>query len=493
METPKPIQNLDKAREFAFRLVKDSFKNDYGLPFEMTPSQCDIFLLIFLRLFPRNSLLTYTQFGKTDVVSMALIMRTQAFKDTFTIVAGKKNKGMLIMNKVIQHVFDNEKFYSKLEIDKEFPLERLRRERSKEKVTWLGGGGIRVLSAQSGNKNTIKEALIGEGGQNIIEEEAPHIPDNLHAMVMRMMIGHQDSFLLKIGNAFNRNHYFRSHNSGKYATVTVDYHKGIEEGRITMEQIDEVKYLPFFSELYECKFPGEDDITEDGYRKLIPDEVLNKAFISEEEFQRDYCTKEITLSNGTKTRVPEGRPKLGADFAGGGSDRSAYVIRWPKVMKILSTNKLASTMQQVPIIEEYMEDYSIEDMDVAMDTGGLGQGVGDRMVEKDYDVLCVMFGESAPNEAKSKHKNYRAFIYWELSEWLLKGGKIVRDDDFNELLVINYKVDSERKFQIQPKEELKKMMREQGISATSPDIADAAALTFANSDEYVDEDDVDIA
>jgi hypothetical protein len=75
---------------------------------------------------------------------------------------------------------------------------------------------------------------------------------------------------------------------------------------------------------------------------------------------------------------------------------------------------------------------------------------------------------------------------------LKNGGKLVRDDSFYELLAVNYKADSERKFQIQPKDELKEVMKELGMQATSPDTGDALALTFADNSSTTDEDDVDM-
>ena len=57
-----------------------------------------------------------------------------------------------------------------------------------------------------------------------------------------------------------------------------------------------------------------------------------------------------------------------------------------------------------------------------------------------------------------------------------------------ELLSVNYKTDSERKFQIQPKIDLKKRMKELSLSVTSPDVADAAVLTFGEGATITEED-----
>lgn len=478
-----------QAREITKGIVRVLFRDDYGEPFNLTDTQADIFNMVWLRKYPRNIILTYTQFGKTDTISMALVLRSQVYQEPWIIVAGKKSKGMLIMQKVIQHLFDNPRFYKQLEVDPNMPLSELKRSRAKDHVTWLGGGSIRVLSGNTGNKNQVKEALIGEGGRNILEEEAPHIPDDVHAMIMRMLMGHKDNFLLKIGNAFNRNHYYRSWHSATYHKVFADYHKGIAEGRITEEMINEVRDLPFFSELYECLFPEHDDLTIDGYRQLISDALLNGAFITEEEYEQNYCEKVIHTRRDGDKQIPKGQSKLGGDFAGHGRDRTAYVIRWPKVARVLSTNKVGDTMAQVPIIEDYIDDYGVDERDVGLDYGGLGQGIGDRMLEKNRNVNLIMFGESAPPEVKHKYKNMRAYMYYEAFLWLKNGGKLVMDDSFFELLFINYKEDSERKLQIQSKEELKKLMKAKGIRETSPDIADAFVLTFADNSEMVGEDD----
>lgn len=471
--------------------MRKYFKNDYGEPFEATDSQADIFLTIYTRKFKRNQIIASTQFGKSDTVSMALILRSYTFSENWSIVSGSKDKARIIMTKVIQHIFDHKTFFEKLEIDKDMPLDRLRRERSKDHVTWKGGGGIKVFTANTKNKNSVKEALTGYGSPNIVEDEASLIPNDVQAMILRMLGGHQDNFLLKIGNPFYRNHFYKTWKQSNYNRIFIDYKKALKEGRYTLDFIEEMRNEPFFDVLYECKFPDEDEMLEGGYRRLINEELLDNAFISEEEFQEIYCTKEIILEDGTTVKVPEGHPKLGGDIAGTGDDRSSYVMRWGNVMKLIKVNRISDTMQQVRIIEDLQNDYEILDADIAIDYGGLGQGVGDRLHEKDIFANLVMFGSSAPSDQKAKFKNYRAYIYYEILKWLKNGGKIVKDDSFLELLVINYREDSERKFQIQPKEELKKLMKERNMAVKSPDVADAAALTFADNTDMVGEDDVD--
>lgn len=476
--------------EIGKEICRTFFKDDDGNPFELTDGQSEIFMAILLKRHLRVQVLTYTQYGKSETVAMAVDLRSIAFAEEFTIVAGQQDKADIIMGKCIKHLFDHPMLEQAIDLTGIKTAELLKHSRSQEKVTWREGGFIRALTASANNRRKVKEAVTGQGARNIIQDEASLIPDDLQAMIVRMLGGFKDSFLLKIGNPFYRNHFLKTWNSDKYHKVFIDYQQGIKEGRLTEEFVEEMRPLPFFDVLYECKFPANDEILAGGYRRLIPDELLESAFITEQEYEA-LCTQELKDENGNVVRkVPVGQPRLGGDFAGGGNDRSAYVLRWPSVARLNSTNKIKDTMQQVPIVEEIADDYHVADRDVALDYGGLGQGVGDRLHEKDRYTNNIMFGQSAPD--KAKFKNMRAYMYYELLIWLKNGGKIVRDDSFYELLVVNYKEDSEKKFQIQPKEELKKLMAELGLTVTSPDIADALALTFADNTELVDEDDFEM-
>lgn len=497
-QVAKALQNLDLdlyssdeaalkgERDICKSLCASFFKDDDGRPFALTDGQADIFGAILFKRHRRVQVLTYTQYGKSETVAMAIDLRSIAFEEDFTIVAGQQDKADIIMNKAVAHLFDHPALTVQIDPLGVPKLERLKHEKSQTRITFKDGGSIRALTASANNRKRVKETITGQGARNIVQDEASLIPDDLQAMIMRMLGGFKDSFLLKIGNPFYRNHFMKTWNSDSYHKIFIDYQQGIAEGRLSQEFVEEMRPMPFFDVLYECKFPGNDEILTGGYRRLVPDTLLEGAFISEEEFQA-MCTVEIEDSEGHKVKVPEGQPRSGSDFAGRGSDKNAHVVRWPKVMKLYDTNNQGDTMTQVPVIENMLDDNAVEDRDHAQDHGGLGQGVGDRLHEKERFVNLIMFGQSAPDP--KQFKNMRAYMYYELRKWLVNGGKIVRHDGFYELLVVNYKEDSERKFQIQPKEELKKIMKELGLEVSSPDVGDAAALTFADNTSLVDEDD----
>lgn len=487
------IANGGGNREIAKALVRMFFKDDDGKPFELSNGQADIFLTIFLKQFLRNEIITSTQYGKSETIAMAVILRSIVFAEKFTILAGDQNKTDIIMGKIITHLFDHPILERQIDTAGIPKLEKLKHQKSQDRITWRDGGEVRTLTADARNRKRVKEVLTGQGARNIIEDEASLIPDDLQAMAMRMLGGFKDGWILKIGNPFYNNHFKRSWKNKKYNRIFIDYKQAIAEGRYTADFIEEMRYEPFFDVLYECKFPDDSDYTAGGYRRLFSDKLIERAFITEEDFRNNYATKKVKDGDGnTIGRKPEGHTRLGGDIGGGG-DRSGYVARWDKVAKPLEQNFIKDTMQQVPIVKRLRRDHMINDRDIALDYGGLGQGTSDRLHEVDIYVNKVMFGGTPDDkDLKKRYKNNRAYMYYLLYQWLKEGGKIVEWDGLrDELAVVMYKADSAGKVQIEPKDDLKKRLKEENKALTSPDIADALALTFADNTSLVDEDDFD--
>lgn len=449
----------------ALRDVKDLARTLHcgpnGEPLELTDGHAEIYGTVFYRKHPRNQIITATRYGKSYTLSKAILNRSVTCREPWLILAPDEKKTQIIMGYVIDSLFDNNLWLDQVDLDGISTLERLKHERSRSRITFRNGGEISTLTANAGNRKRVIDSLTGQGATNIVEDEAGLIPDDLQAMVMRMLGDSHDNFLLKISNPFLRNHFLRSWQNDRYNKIFIDYLQGLREGRYTQDYIDEMKGEPFFDVLYECRFPDADQFLEGGYRRLLSDDELENAFIDE------------------YTPTDTDQIYLGCDFAGGGNDRSAYICRTDEVMWLHSTNQLSNLMDQANIILQISDDYKIDPIRINTDAGGLGQGVGDYL-HREHSFTCnnIMFGESAQD--KTRFKNIRAEMYYRLAQWIRDGGKIVRHEAFYELLSIAYKTDTERKFQIQPKDELKKRMSIQGVTASSPDVADGAALTFAH-------------
>ena len=204
------MNNEDKR---AYDIVRKLFKDDYGEPFEMTAGQIQLFRAIYEKQYPRLQFDCYTQYGKSDIVSMAVLLRATTFPEKWPILGATKDKAGIIIGKLIKHLFENDYTLSKFQIDADESLEKIKRTRSKEVLTFRvdkSGAIGTVLSMSADARRKTQDAgdiLIGHGAQNLIEDDAALIPDPIHGKAMRMLGGFpKDNFLLKITNAFGRNH-----------------------------------------------------------------------------------------------------------------------------------------------------------------------------------------------------------------------------------------------------------------------------------------------
>jgi len=446
-----------------YELVRKMYKTRDGNPFEMTKGQCEIFDVIFKKLYPRVHLMTYTQYGKSDVTSMAILTRVTTFPEKWTIIGGTKKKAQIIGGYLIDHIFDNPYTLSKFRIGRDESLEKIRRERSKERLTFRVEGNllgeVQILSADVKRIRDFERALIGFGAQNVVLDDAPLANDEIFATVLRMIGGQKDAFLMKIGNPFKRNHFLKSFRSPRYHKIVIDYRQGIEEGRITKEFVEEAKEdMPeqMFAILYECRFPEEEGIDEKGYLPLVNERELDMAY-----------REKIELF---------GELRLGIDTAGGGRNKSVIVLRGENGARILFRSNTPDTMLVVGKGLEAMERYRVDPRNVFVDAIGLGKGVFDRLNEQKEGINGVIWGEK-PEFEEEEFFNLKAQCYWRLAQWIRSGGGLEGKGEFDDLLDVKYKVMSDRKIRMKSKEE---MLRE-GI--LSPDVADALALTFAREEK----------
>lgn len=462
LSQPQALTSKELSRSLAKELVSYYFTDDKDEPFILTDGQADIFNLIFLRLHPRNEVIAPTQYGKSSTVAMALILRSQTFAEDWGIITGDVPKSMIIMEKVIQHCFDHPDLYAQLELDPTENLDRLRKNRTRQHLSWKHGGSVRIFTADARNRQRVKQALSGFGIPNLIEDEASLLENDVQAMILRMLGGHQDNFLLKIGNPYqpSPNHFYKTWYDSLYNRLFIDYHQARAEGRYTDEFIEEMRNQPFFDILYECKFPPEDAVLSGGWRKIITEKEIERAFVPTETHIIQAAT---------------GKARLGVDI-GRGINKSVFCLRYDNIAEIIERNTDKDLMAQVGKIINFMKHYNISSSNIFIDDVGVGGGVTDRMVELGYGVVGIKEGGKA--EDNTRFANMRAEMYWQGAKWIKDGGKLIKHDGFRQLSLINVKEDSSSKLRVEPKSELVK----RGVD--SPDDADAFSLTFGRTTEY---------
>lgn len=214
----------------------------------------------------------------------------------------------------------------------------------------------------------------------------------------------------------------------------------------SLESLPELQRRAFLEGNWDSFDEGMD---EKGYIRLISDRELQACFV----FQGEHSGYKV----------------LGIDPAAGG-DKSAIVLRSGNLQQILFNQKLQDTMDLVGVIQDKYKDYRC-DM-IAVDKTGVGQGVYDRLKQLDYPIRGVSFGEKSENEMFG---NLKAEWHWRQRTWLLSGGRLVKDEGWNEFEYVKYK-NKDGKIIIQPKEDL---FRE---GLLSPNCVDAAVLTQCISD-----------
>jgi len=437
------------------------YKDESGKPFILTEGQSQIFAAIYKKKANRIHIQAFTRYGKSETIAMAVLTRVMAYPEKWCIVAGNDDKAHIIMSHLIKHIFDNEGSRAKFIIESGESEERIRRYRNKDRINFKVEGdllGEVFITTASG--------ALGFGAPNVVCDESALISEKDYALVIRMIGEKTENTLIEVGNPWESDHFRKSFEDPNYAKIIIDYVQGIKEGRIKPAYVDEVRAHPFFDVLYECNFPKSDIMDEKGWVPLFTKDELDRAMIE----------------NATGFGIN----KLGVDVAGGGRNFSVIVQRRTNFAKKIHKSNNPDTMSLAETIIGLARDpikerkYLIRPEDIFIDSIGIGKGLYDILSRNIPGVYGINVG-SEPTDIQEKEKfvNLRAELYWKLRDWILQGGKLEKDDDWNQLLKIKYKVKLEGtkgKMQIISKEELAK----QGIP--SPDLADALALTFRTPD-----------
>ena len=437
------------------------FKDNEGEPIVLTDKQCEIFSLIFLKKYSRNHLMTYTQYGKSFTVALGILARVAIAAEKWIIVAGREKQAKIIMQYIIQHAFDNEFISSQLDFEGE-SMERLQRERSKSRLTFRHPDGtlgeVMVLSADSRNKQTAGESVMGFGAANVVLDEAALIDDDVEAKIFRMLGAQKDNFYFKIGNPFRRNHFYKDFINPDFHKISVNWITGVVEGRLHPSFVEEARRKPSFDVLYDNKFPPADVIDDQGYIPLLTDQDLHLI---------DDC--EFTSNK-----------RLGIDPAGEGLDETVFVVRDHFRAKVVFSEGSSTPRSIAQKALTIMEEYKIDSADVFVDNFGSGANISQYLAAAGKFVNAINVGESADD--KERYLNLRAESFWRIKEWLRTGGELIYNDGWQELLNIKYRAEDSGKLKIMGKDE----MRRRGIG--SPGKADALMLTFVTSDTYYPEE-----
>jgi phage terminase large subunit len=247
-------------------------------------------------------------------------------------------------------------------------------------------------------------------------------------------------------------YFYESHHKqrSRWATLHVN---GEDCKRVSKQYIEDMaaKYGRD-SDVYKVRVQGEFATAEDG---VIPLGLIEAATL------RDI-----------KAFGPE---VWGLDVARFGTDRTALAKRQGAVMaQPVKHWSGKDTMQTVGLVKNEYDACLVKPSVIFVDVIGLGAGVVDRGREIGLPVVGVNVAESPA--VKDQFMRQRDELWWAAREWFAgRDVQIVEDDALiAELTLPTYKILSTGKIQVESKDDIKK----RGV--TSPDLADAFCLTFAN-------------
>lgn len=162
--------------------------------------------------------------------------------------------------------------------------------------------------------------------------------------------------------------------------------------------------------------------------------------------------------------------RLGVDVARFGDDRTVFAPRQGLVaykmreFRNLRSNEVAG--QVLLAYRNWRQELTLVD-----ETGGYGAGVIDALIQSDFAPLGINFANKA-NEP-TRYYNMRAEMYWEMAQWVKRGGILPNDPELKRELTAPTYTFKNGRILLESKDQLKDRL------GFSPDKADALALTFA--------------
>ena len=252
-------------------------------------------------------------------------------------------------------------------------------------------------------------------------------------------------------------------------------------------------------QFHQAYLRGQDDLQTEWWSKLYPvtdtgalsdPEVASAraSAISQASFEREYMasfsasTDDVpipiplvtaamkrTMSAAAQGSLQGAARVIGCDVARFGGDRTVFAARHGHTMLPLKVYGPQDLMHTVGLLTQLADRFTPDA--IFVDVGGMGAGVVDRCQQLGYDVIGVDFGSKAVDQ---RYGNRRCEMYASLKRWLEDGG-ILPDDQrlLSDLSSARFEFDSANRMRLESKDKIRKRL------GTSPDMADALALTLA--------------
>lgn len=164
--------------------------------------------------------------------------------------------------------------------------------------------------------------------------------------------------------------------------------------------------------------------------------------------------------------------RLGVDVARFGDDRTVIFPR-QGLMAYKPVEMRGAMSHEVAARVALAKSKWGSELEFIDDTGGYGSGVVDSMIQAGHAPMGINFASKSTDPV---YVNKRAEIWFQMAEWVKRGGCLPQIQELKRELVAPTYFFKGGKFMLEPKEKIKERL------GFSPDIADALALTFSLPD-----------
>ena len=258
-------------------------------------------------------------------------------------------------------------------------LERLRKEVSKQRITWKNMSSVEFKSVDLLKKGM---GAMGFGYKVNIVDETGEIDDESYTKIYRMLLNDPNSKIIEIGNPWNLGHFYRHHHSDKWHKIHISWEDCVKAGRITMAQVEDMR-----EECTELEF----------------EVLMNANFPLELEYA---VFGKAAIENMVKVKPEPAKFEkiiIGIDPAAGGRDRTVITPFGVKGNEYWFLERDCVTMDERDAMKiagraQLLIDTKYSGMQVETATDCVNnRGILDRMKENGYTVREFVAGRKARN------------------------------------------------------------------------------------------------
>ena len=328
-----------------------------------------------------------------------------------------------------------------------------------DRVELVAAPAEAFISCRTARAENAGEALAGVHSDNVllVIDEASGVPEVVFEASAGSMSSVNATTVMLSNPTRSSGTFFESHNRMRHSWWTRTW--SCEDSPLVADEfIDEMRdRYGETSSAFLVRVMGEFPLADDD--TIIPFHLVESAQ------HRDI------------EESPETNQIWALDVARMGSDKTALCKRQGSVVTDIKSWGGLDLMQTVGRVKaefDALEVWEQDQLELMVDSVGMGAGVSDRLQELGLPVRAVNVSESP--SMKETYLNLRAELWFRMKAWLEnRTCKIPQNDKLlSELTSLKYTFTSSGKIKAESKQELKK----RGFN--SPDLADSLALTFAS-------------